>query len=348
MLGLRGRRRLMGIKGYYLDERATDAAGTPDPEVRRCRRGGCGSRALGTGSCSTCRTTARNGQPWTRRRRNWRWTKALFGFSTMNDTGGNAPPGNAYAGNRYAGRIWKEPERLELLGAADPYWNQKVSPRPIDLPLKTAAIKPDATLPVEIPAGSVTFDGSTPSPLRDLAWWPSRRPRMRISRVTFGVRHETITGDFDKIVKVSSITSGPVTDPVDAQAAGGLEVRVSTDSLSPSFMINAANPLGANQILVTGRGDRRPELHGVQPWISRVDKALPNQWLRLRRVGDYFSAYVGTDGLTWSLVGQRYQQWPATLLVGAYSFSASYVVTDEWAPAARIWRRSSSPTTAMR
>ncbi|MFO1459091.1 MAG: hypothetical protein U1G08_06745 [Verrucomicrobiota bacterium] len=58
-----------------------------------------------------------------------------------------------------------------------------------------------------------------------------------------------------------------------------------------------------------------------------VDKTLPNHWLRLRRVGDYFSAYVGTDGLTWSLVGQRYQQWPATLLVGAYS-SASYVVTD--------------------
>ena len=100
-------------------------------------------------------------------------------------------------------------------------------------------------------------------------------------------------------------------------------------------MINAANPLGANQILVTGH-DRRSEPHGYSR-ISRSDKTLPNQRLRLRRVGDYFSAYVGTDGL---MVpgGQRYQQMARHASCCPF-FRPVTSSRTEWVPAARIWRR---------
>ncbi|MFO1459092.1 MAG: hypothetical protein U1G08_06750 [Verrucomicrobiota bacterium] len=195
--------------------------------------------------------------------------------------------------------------------------------------LTSVQIAPGTPLPVEIPAGSVTstgpdsFNVSGPG----LVAFPAAANENQPGDVQ-EFYYEEVTGDFDKSVKLTALTSGPVTDPVDAQAAAGLEARVSTDALSPSFMINAANPLGANQVLVTGRAIEGQNYTVFSRGYPGVDKNLPNQWLRLRRVGDWFSAYVGTDGKTWSLVGQRYSQLPPKLLVGTYAFSASYVVTD--------------------
>ncbi|MBL9174058.1 MAG: immunoglobulin domain-containing protein, partial [Verrucomicrobiales bacterium] len=194
--------------------------------------------------------------------------------------------------------------------------------------LTAVQIQPEG-LPITIPAGSVTATGDDSFTVAGpgLVAFPSASNANQPGDVQ-EFAYESVTGDFDKIVKIASITSGPVTDPVDAQAAGGLEARVSTDPVSPSFLVNASNPLGANQVQALGRAILGQNYTVYGRAYPGVDKDLPNQWLRLRRVGDWFSAYVGTDGKTWSLIGQRYQQWPATLLVGTYAFSASYVVTD--------------------
>ena len=195
--------------------------------------------------------------------------------------------------------------------------------------LTSVQIAPGTPLPVEIPAGSVTstgpdsFNVSGPG----LVAFPAAANEYQPGDVQ-EFYYEEVTGDFDKSVKLTALTSGPVTDPVDAQASAGLEVRVSTDALSPSFLINASNPLGANQVQVLGRAIEGQNYTVFSRAYPGVDKTLPNQWLRIRRVGDWFSAYVGTDGTTWALVGQRYAQMPAKLLVGTYSFSASYVVTE--------------------
>ena len=196
-------------------------------------------------------------------------------------------------------------------------------------PLTAVQIVPvDAALPVEIPAGSLSVDGdnfvvSGPGLVAFAAASNVDQPG-DIQEFAY----ETVSGDFDKVVKLKSLTSGPVTDPVDAFASGGLQARVTTGALSPSFMVNVANPLGANEVRVTGRAIDGQNYTLFSRTYPGVVDTLPSQWLRLRRVGDWFSAYVGTNGTTWSLVGQRYQEWPASLLVGTYAFSASYVVTE--------------------
>ena len=93
-----------GIKGYYLDERVTDAAETPDPESSPLSSRWLRITRTGNGFMFTSYNGARNGRHWTRRRASRNLNGQLCpGSRTMNDTGGNAPRANAYAGNGYAG-----------------------------------------------------------------------------------------------------------------------------------------------------------------------------------------------------------------------------------------------------
>ncbi len=138
--------------------------------------------------------------------------------------------------------------------------------------------------------------------------------------------YESVTGDFDRAVQITGFKSS-VPDDV-ANYAGGLEARVSSDPLSPSLFVNAYNPLGANSVSALGRVILDQNLTGFSRGYGGVKDALPNQWLRLRRVGDYFTAYVGNDGVNWTMIAERYNEWPASLLVGVYSQAAGYTVTD--------------------
>ena len=52
------------------------------------------------------------------------------GFSTMNDTGGNAPPGNAYAGNGYAGTDLEGNQNDSNYSVQRIHIGTKVAPRP--------------------------------------------------------------------------------------------------------------------------------------------------------------------------------------------------------------------------
>jgi hypothetical protein len=92
-----------GIKGYYLDERAIDAAGTPDTESSALS-----SRWLRIKRAGNDFTffVSYDGREWalldgpkTLPLNN----NLIFGFSTMSDTGSGAPPNNAYGGNGFLG-----------------------------------------------------------------------------------------------------------------------------------------------------------------------------------------------------------------------------------------------------
>jgi len=196
--------------------------------------------------------------------------------------------------------------------------------------LKTALIKPTEALPVTLPDGSVTFGsaGSLTIAGPGLVAWPAASNADQPGDVQ-EFAYEEITGDFDISAKVTSVTSGPVTDPVDAWASGGLQARESLRALSPSFLVNVGNPKGVNEVRAIGRAIASQNYTTFGRTYPGVDKTLPSQWVRLRRVGNWFAAYVGTDGSSWALIGQRWQEWPQTLLVGAYAFSASYNAQDQ-------------------
>jgi len=138
--------------------------------------------------------------------------------------------------------------------------------------------------------------------------------------------YEPISGDFDKSVKITGFASSVAGDT--ANNSGGLAARVSLDALSPSFFVNANNPLGANNVSARGRVIATQNLTTFSKDYPGVSDALPNQWLRLRRVGNYLAAYVGTNGTTWTLIAERYNEWPGTLLVGTYAQAAGYTVTE--------------------
>ena len=133
-------------------------------------------------------------------------------------------------------------------------------------------------------------------------------------------RYETVAGDFDKKVRVIGLATDPVTDPVSAWARASLAVRQTTAANTPALEIAAANPAGANVVRVMGRG-RVDQVYAQV--LSRsypgVTNNLPNQWLRLQRVGNAFSFYVSTNGTTWARVADQYQEFPSTVLVGTFA-----------------------------
>ena len=194
--------------------------------------------------------------------------------------------------------------------------------------LKSVTILPEAPLSTAVPEGWVaaTDPGDFAVAGPGLIPWPkSSDPNQPGDVLQFA--YEEITGDFDRVARIRNINSSPNAGGPDYWAGGGLQARVGTNALSASFGIKVANH--SSGITVAGRalGGQDYTVFGrILGWVPGgmgVEQTLPNQWIRLRRVGDWFAAYVGIDGKTWSMVGQRYQQWPAKLLVGTYASAAN-------------------------
>lgn len=139
---------------------------------------------------------------------------------------------------------------------------------------------------------------------------------------TLFYRYEKTAGDFDKKVRISGITA----DSSDgAMARGGLMVRESTSASSRMLELFAANPTatGGNLVRVAGRGHENQGFDTGGGILSRdytgVDTVLPNQWLRVRRVGDVFEFFIGTNGTAWTLIAQRYLTLPSSVYFGPYA-----------------------------
>jgi len=141
-------------------------------------------------------------------------------------------------------------------------------------------------------------------------------------------RFEDLIGDFDKKIRLVSLApeqvdpNVPPPEGADALTRAGLILRSGAIANTPTLEIAAFNPLSAtgNFVRVAGRGLSNQIYAQV---LSRnypgVTETLPNQWLRVRRVGNAFSFYVGTNGVDWSLIADQYQVFPATVQFGAFA-----------------------------
>ncbi|RYD37876.1 MAG: hypothetical protein EOP86_02350 [Verrucomicrobiaceae bacterium] len=143
-------------------------------------------------------------------------------------------------------------------------------------------------------------------------------------------RYETLTGDFDKKVRLMNLTTvPPATATTDKYARAGLIVRQSLNPADATLEIAASNPVineedsaanGNNFVRVAGRGIFG-QIYGrsLSRAYSGVANNLPNQWLRMRRVGNSFTFHVSTNGTAWSQVGEQYQVFPETILFGTFA-----------------------------
>jgi hypothetical protein len=116
-------------------------------------------------------------------------------------------------------------------------------------------------------------------------------------------------GDFDMQVKVQRL------DPTDSFAKAGLLARDSLDESSrtiQAFTTPASAP--AAGLLQATR--RSIDAGGTSQWGTNVPSKLPNAWLRLRRQGNTFTAFYGTNGLNWVQFGQVTQSMFNGLFIG--------------------------------
>lgn len=187
----------------------------------------------------------------------------------------------------------------------------------------TAAVEipPRDEFTYTLPGAVITNANSFTIEAGGLAAFDSLGPEGYSTGDTLFYRYETVTGDFDKRIRLLSLTTDPeATEFSDRMARAGLMVRESTEPDAATLEIAAANPIANDFVRVAGRGLAR-QLYAQS--LSRnypgVSANLPNQWLRIRRVGNAFAFYVGTDGTSWSLIAEQYQAFPETVLIGAFA-----------------------------
>jgi hypothetical protein len=103
--------------------------------------------------------------------------------------------------------------------------------------------------------------------------------------------YTSITGDFDVKVRIAAF------DATDAWAKAGLMVRSGLAANSPEFFAFAQAGSGMDGIVArTTTGATATQATGGSP-------RYPNAWLRIRRVGNTFTAYYGTNGASWTALG---------------------------------------------
>jgi len=132
--------------------------------------------------------------------------------------------------------------------------------------------------------------------------------------------YETLTGDFDRKAQLASLSPSDVTD---AFAQSGLMVRASIDPNALALKYMATSPMGDNSIRSLVRADYQQPEDEVDRAYGGVASNLPNQWLRLKRTGNSFQMFVGIDGVNWALAARRWQELPATVLVGCYAVAGT-------------------------
>ena len=145
--------------------------------------------------------------------------------------------------------------------------------------------------------------------------------------------YEIITGDFDKVIRVEH------QDPTSQWGRAGLMVRAALDagktqadvqdngylfSRNLNFRVNpavqASGAAGFNGHQLTYRAsDGGANLHAAE---DPTPPAYPNAWLRVKREGQKFTGYRGTDGVNWTAVGDYTfvdaDVLPETVFVGPF------------------------------
>jgi len=107
---------------------------------------------------------------------------------------------------------------------------------------------------------------------------------------------QPVSGDFDVKVRISSL--GLEAPPGFSQAWAGLMVRENLGQGSRYHALFAnRDPYGADDAYFAAfRGGAWKYVNGAVPY--------PNAWLRLKRQGNTFTVYRGTDGVNWELLAE--------------------------------------------
>ena len=116
--------------------------------------------------------------------------------------------------------------------------------------------------------------------------------------------NQLITGDFDAVVQVSSLSQH-----VQPDTRAGLMVRDSLDAGSTMVFSGA-----------TASDGYRFNYRGTQSEIGTFSKtgslSYPNVWVRLVRKGDSFTGYSSADGVNWTQIGTVTISMPDTIYLG--------------------------------
>ena len=120
-----------------------------------------------------------------------------------------------------------------------------------------------------------------------------------------------LSGDFDQQVRLAGFTAPQ------PWARVGLIARES---------MGAGSPFAAAFASAGGMGcffSQRPSAYAEAQTSGQFPVNYPQNWLRLRRVGNVFTAFAGYDGLSWTTLGSATLSLSNTLQVGLALASAS-------------------------
>ncbi len=130
------------------------------------------------------------------------------------------------------------------------------------------------------------------------------------TRDEFRFVYTTLTNNFDVKVRVQRL------DPVNDWAKAGLMARetLNPDSATIEAYTTPLDPPGTH----TYEAGRRSVAGGdTSDWGTRPDTEIPNAWIRLKRVGNTFTAFHAADGSNWmQMAGPVDQPMAARLYVG--------------------------------
>ena len=115
------------------------------------------------------------------------------------------------------------------------------------------------------------------------------------------------TGDFDIRVQVAGITTAGV------YPQAGLMARSTLAANSPEVSITASSTASAAGIF---RTKSRATAGAATTQTQTGQATFPNVWLRLTRVGNVFTTYYSSDGITWTKASSVTVALPSTLYIG--------------------------------
>jgi regulation of enolase protein 1 (concanavalin A-like superfamily) len=121
----------------------------------------------------------------------------------------------------------------------------------------------------------------------------------------FRFAYRVLAGDFDVVVRLDGLAA------TDSWAKAGLMAR-------ESLAANARNVFAFATPSTNGYRLQTRTATGGSTTLSATGGAVtyPNTWLRLRRVGNTFTAYRGTTGTTWAQYAATTMTLPSNIYVG--------------------------------
>lgn len=141
------------------------------------------------------------------------------------------------------------------------------------------------------------------------------------------------TGDFDISVRVESLTQANLYSKAGLMARESLAAG-SRHVFAMVFPSNASRGSNNGGYEFQYRTTTAGVSAAIYPPLPQPNVAFPNGWLRLRREGDTFIAYSGTDGIAWSEYARLTMTMPQTLYFGfaATAHTASPATTAVFRP----------------